>query len=753
MSRRRPQPLRHPDSAYPLAIRLRDALVLILLCVSVQATQLTDSRRLQAGQASGCGAQDCLPAASPGASSTVVYERAYFERYNVTTAVDMLHRVPGISDLVDAVVNPGPNQPEVRGFGSSGDQILINNKRIAGKVNEIAATLQRVQAAQVSRVELIRGTSAEVDVRSEGTIVNIIIDTSGEAEGSGSWQVLGLWSDSGQSMPGGNLSYGGSRGNLQYLMSLASKPSFELQSRDERFLSPAGLLTEQRFEAERRPFEGPHTATGNLIYQFDNGDELRLNGLVSAADTLIQETTDRFPVDASGVPGFLLAEVRSDQVDILNWEFGANYDKRLGATGVLQTLLIYSFEKKTAEEDLSSFAADGVTVENLELADTIDTEAILRAGYSWDITDRRNLEIGAELAKNSLDTDLQILEDRDGELVALDIFNPDSLVEELRYEAFITDRRKLGHRTSLELALNAEFSRLTQRGSEIDNARNFSFIKPRIDFRFDITPSSQLRLKAERTVQQLNFVDFVAVFDFQDDEVDFGNPNLTPENAWEYEVRYEYRLANDNGVLELRAFWNEIDDHIDKGPIDIDRDGVKDTDEAGLLRSAQANIGEALRYGAELKSSLRMSGIGLPDAVVRTRLLVRDSETTDPFTGEKRDMFRSRGTDWSLGFRHDVSGRGLSYGLDLNRLHGISRTDDVRDRWRYQDDLQATAFFEAKIFGGMTLRVDGERLLQHEARRTRTLYVTSVADGEVRRLEEFDRVSDRLYTVSLRGSF
>lgn len=755
MSRIRQQPLHKRESTHSIAELVAAGLVLVSLLDRAAEAQLSAVEDPDAGTVTSCARQECDPAASPQESSTVVYDKNYFERYNVTTAVDMLYRVPGISSIVDAVMKPIAIQSpvRVRGFGSSGDQILVNNKRIAGKANEIAVTLERIPATQVNRIELIRGTSTEVDVRSEGTIVNIIIDISGEAQGAGSWQISSLFSDTGESMPGGNLSYGANRGNLQYLISLASQPTFQLQSRDERFLSPDDRLTEQRFEEEQIPKRRPYTATGNLIYQLENGDELRLNGLVSIVDRLNEEITERHPVDASGVPTFLLTEVRRSQNDIFTWEIGADYEKRLGESGVLHTLFIYSRAERTGEEDLSSFLPSNVTVENLELVDTLDTEAIVRSAYSWDISDTQNLEIGAEVAENSLDSDLQIFEDRDGELVELDIFNPDSVVEELRYEVFVTDRWKLGDRTSLELALNAEFSRLTQQGSEIDNSRNFSFVKPRADFRFDITPGSQLRLKAERTVKQLNFADFVAVFDFQDDEVDFGNPNLTPENAWAYELRYEHRLADDGGVLEFGVFLKNIDDHIDKGPIDIDRDGVADTDQAGLLRSAQANIGEARLYGAEIKSSLRMSWIGVPDAVIKASVLTQESETADPFTGEKREMYRTRGTNWSLGFRHDVSGKGLSYGLDLNRIVGVNRTDDVRDRWRYEDDIKMTAFLETRIFGDMTLRFDGERLLENEAWRTRTLYVTNVADGELRRLEEYDMVSDRLYTVTLSGSF
>lgn len=106
--------------------------------------------------------------------SVVTYDKEYFIKYDPVTLFDMLQRVPGVQAILDANrrqgggggsggTNRGGQQE--RGFGSGGDQILINNKRLSGKANNISDTLARISATTVERVEIIRGASSDLDVQ------------------------------------------------------------------------------------------------------------------------------------------------------------------------------------------------------------------------------------------------------------------------------------------------------------------------------------------------------------------------------------------------------------------------------------------------------------------------------------------------------------------------------------------------------------------------------------------------------------
>ena len=121
--------------------------------------------------------------------------------------------------------------------------------------------------------------------------------------------------------------------------------------------------------------------------------------------------------------------------------------------------------------------------------------------------------------------------------------------------------------------------------------------------RWDRDDTNQFRGSVERTISQLNFSDFVASFNNDDDQVNAGNPDLEPEKAWEWNLTYEKRLANDSGVLEAQLFYNQIEDHIDRVA-------------ATNIISAPGNIGDAEIYGINLKGSWRLAPLGLEGAVI-----------------------------------------------------------------------------------------------------------------------------------------
>src|SRR5690606_38298116 len=67
---------------------------------------------------------------SPGVTvadggNRVIYSAAYFRQFNAVTARDQLDRVPGLQGILDG------NDEDQRGFGSGGDQVLINGNRVS----------------------------------------------------------------------------------------------------------------------------------------------------------------------------------------------------------------------------------------------------------------------------------------------------------------------------------------------------------------------------------------------------------------------------------------------------------------------------------------------------------------------------------------------------------------------------------------------------------------------------------------------
>jgi len=672
--------------------------------------------------------------------ATVTYEAEFFDTYTVVNAADMLRWVPGGAALLpDNRRRRGGGEQSKRGFGSGGDQVLINGKRISGKSNDISSAMQRIQASVVSRIEVIRGTTAGLDVRSEGTLINVVLseEVSG---GSGSWQLhSGFYGESAEY--DGLVSYSNTAGKLNYLVSAELGPYNRggQEDRFEEFFTPGtNTLFEQR-DISKPELEQQLVLNSSGSWSFDNGDVLNLNARVSDKE---EEETETTIVTVIGDP-VTESLLNSSIENRLNWEVGGDLENRIGTDGTLKTRLIYT--DKTSDESefvsLSSTIPGNVPSESLVLSDELETEAIIRSSYSWPLTGTQNLELGIEGAQNTLEKDVQLFEIlADGTLTPIVLFNSDSDVEENRYEFFSTHFWQMREDIALESALNFEYSKIEQAGIDVNNARSFTYIKPRFDLRWDINDSTQFRSSLERTVSQLDFGDFVASFDDEDDQVDAGNPDLEPEKAWEWKFTFEKRLAEDAGVLEAQIYYNDIEDHIDK---------VAATD----IISAAGNIGDAEHYGVQLKGSWRLAPIGLEGAVIDLTYNFQETETTDPFTGETRHMRFKPHDRYSVRFRHDLAEWKINYRIDID-WWGAREQHDITYRDRSNSlSPNLNASIQYRLTNSLLLWFDSRFVIDSHQRRVRERYDGNIADDVLLRTEVREQYRRSEFIVGLRGQF
>ncbi len=670
--------------------------------------------------------------------STVVYEAAFFEPYTTVSAADMLRWVPGGAALLPDNRRRRRNEQEKRGFGSGGDQILINGKRISGKSNDISSAIERIQASVVSRIEVIRGTAPGLDVRSEGTLVNIVL-TEEVPGGSGSWQLhSGFYGESPEY--DGLLSYSNSAGIMNYLVSAEFGP-YNRGSNEEQFeqyFAPNGTLFELRdIDKPELNQEMVLNTSGN--WSFDNGNILNLNARIADKEEEETETTIVTFVGDPNTENLLNLSLE----DRREWELGGDLENRVGANGTLKTRLIYT--DKTGDESefvsLTSTVPGNVPAQSLVLTDEHATEAIIRSSYSWPLTASQNLELGLEGANNTLEKEVFLFEVLpDGTLDPVELFNSISDVKENRYEFFSTHFWQMRDAIGLESALNVEYSRIEQTGIDVSNERSFTYIKPRFDLRWDLNDSTQVRGSLERTVSQLDFGDFVASFDSEDDTVDAGNPDLEPEKAWEWKFTWERRLPEDAGVLEAQLFYNDIEDHIDK---------VAATD----VISAPGNIGDAELYGITLKGSWRLEPVGLEGAVIDLSYTWQDSETTDPFTGEKRVMKWKPKNRYSIRYRHDIPSWKINYRVDVD-WWGKREQHEITF-WDRNESLtpNVNATIQYRLTDKLLLWFETRFAIDQHHRRVRERFAGNIADDVPLRTELRNQYRRTKFILGLRGQF
>jgi outer membrane receptor for ferrienterochelin and colicins len=690
-------------------------------------------------------------AQAPESESTVTYDAEFFLEYGTLTVNDMLDRVPGIEMILQSSGASSVSSDGNRGLGASA-QILIDGKRMAGKANEARSQLARIPARQVARIEIIRSSSSDLDVQNSGQIVNIVLLQALPTSSLAS-EVAATHYHDGTVRPGGSLALSGQNGRLNYVISGQMVSAYEhFRSFETSVLgdfSPNDTIAIQRFRDQTN-----YTFNSNLTFALSENDRIAFNALYSEQDPpvkLYRQITDLRTTPAAK---FYEQEIIPSKAS--NWELGGDYERRFLNGSRLKFLYIANQRSNdTTRERFRSADPDEIGNKLLFLDTTSRyQERIARTSYTMSLTPGQGLEMGFERAQTTQDSGLRqgirtgapgVAEY--GGLTPLVLPNAFSTVEEIRYEPFLVHNWQVNPRMTLESSLVAEYSEISQTG-DVSRTRSFNFIKPKLDLRYDLSSTLQLRASLEQFISQLTFADFSRSVNERDDDQDTvaGNPNLNPEESIRAELSLDYRLPRDAGTLNTRFFYYDFDNKI--GKIDISQS-------LNNLQSTNGNVGPAFAYGLISNVSLRLGFIGLPRGLLTAALTMQQAKLHhDPFVGfTHRFPPYDRGS-LRVGYRHDLPAYNLSYGITYNARAHDGRyiyENDSRLTWIIPTNL--SAFVEMVGFAGLTYRLEGSNLADFEACALRRRYDGYLRDGIIKEIERNCSVTGRQFAFKVRGTF
>ena len=679
---------------------------------------------------------------------SVVYEAAYFDQFQPVSVNDMVSRIPGIGL---ALGGGGGGGGGGRGLGGGAGEILINGQRITGKSNEGRSQLSRISADDVDYIEIIRGTSEEIDVRGGGQVVNIVLRAAQSRSSIAAEISTDRMQDS-KLAPGARLSYSGQNGNLNYLFHIQSDPNYVNQVIRESSFDPEGVATERRLEESTRDQTNYETSV-NLGYQFEKS-MVQLNALYGQTAPPTDITRGIIGLAEDNPSVNLEREANQGRRD--NWELGGDYEYSFDNRSKFRFLFIVNDRDFDFTRERFQLGSDEETKDLFLFSAARDRERIARSSYTFNLLAGQAIETGVEIAQTIRDSEIRLGNDDEGGepsaahggLFPVDVDNALSSVEEIRSEYFAIHNWQLTDSMSLETALVYESSEIMQSG-DVGNSRSFGFFKPRVDYRYNLTESLQFRATAEKTVSQLSFSDFSATTDNSDDDQDTiaGNPNIRQEQTWRYDLNLEYRLPNNIGVLNSKFYYRDVSDVIDRIDVSPSPDN---------LQSARGNIGNGTRYGLNLDASTQLSYLGLPNALFTVRLGINESELLDPFLGIERRFGWSRRWNGRTEFRHDVNKYNLSYGFNYSTQarEGSNYTRiDVFDIEREIPDYDLNLFFEKRAFGGVTFRFDMRNANDRNFCRERTRFDGATVDGIVEEIENSCRQPGVRYSLKIRNTF
>lgn len=621
--------------------------------------------------------------AEPGA---IVYEADFFTAFTPRTALDMVERVPGF------VIDEGE---ERRGFSGAQGNVLIDGEPPTSKAQEIDDILARIPAADVVRIELIRGSGSSAG--SGQTLRVNVVRRPGSGEGV--WEAEVAHARDGRVTPSGELAWTGRRGDFEYGVSAALVQE-HLPVRGVRSdFDAIGALDDGR--TERVPSDEREVrVAGDATFPWAGGT-LAFNGQFSRMEydelELARLTDAGGAFDGSVDTDYAEAEDTGE----VGLSFRRGFGEWRGELAAVVTRRHYDSDETTTELD-----AFGALDEAARQTQRIESgETILRAVGRRDLSEGWRIEIAAEAALNTLEQHLTLTEDDGSGPVPVILPSANVRIEEERAEASFMLAGALAPRWSLEAGVAVETSVLSQSG-DVNQETELTYWKPSLQLVRAFGERNQVRARLYRDVGQLDFEDFASAADITSSIVDGGNPDLRPETSWRLEVGGDWRFAEDGALaLTLYRWW--VEDTLDVIPVGPPGDQF----------DAPGNIGDADVFGARVSLAMPLP-LG---AEFRIEGMSQRSEVLDPLTGEGRDISTFDESAVTLRFRQEFESIDSAWGVDFERER---ETPEFRlDRVDHEQDAdELTLWFETTAFADLKLRAWASNLSDSDETRRRRFF-------------------------------
>ena len=673
-------------------------------------------------------------------NSKIIYDQAYFRQYNITNAADAIKRIPGVENLSSGNYSenyePGSNNKK-RGFGSSGAQILINGERQSSKSNSIIKTLERINADSLIKIEVIRGSEAGLDVRSDGVIVNIIVDGN-LSKGSGTWSAALGYLTSGSSNWRGIGSWATKIKKTDIVIGFERIGDLNSRNYNEFTVDQEQSLLYYRLR-ETIEYQSSNRLNIDLNSKINDKSIIRINTLVwfngKENAPQIQEYFSPSDINNEAFYKKINWDRREDND---GWEFGGDWEYQINKNNSFKLRVVLTEENE--DQNDTSFLDD--TIDSYRNSDETnirkENERIIRLSFNKLIGKSNSLEYGIESAYNKLNRTFNLLYfDKNSVATNAGLINTSGLVEEDRYEGFLSYNVPLSKKIRTELALNYEWSEISQSG-DVNLSREFKYWKPRIDIKWDYKNNRQIRLNIERNVGQINFDNFISSYDQFEETIRAGNPDLKPETSWEIKLEHEWRLPNDGGVITLKGLASEIDGPVDRLPID----GY-----AGI-----GNLGSGEKTQARIDGSIRINKL-LEGGVFRFMGYLQSTEVIDPVTNIKRDFSWYKRWQTMIGLRQDVPGGKYSWGLTYRSQSQFNIYDPYL--WgRFAQDPTLSFGFTAKINPRLNFNFIAKNILDTNFGFGRKLiYNGFKSNNDLLIQENFDINEHSFFKIELEGTF
>lgn len=657
---------------------------------------------------------------APPADGPVRYEASFYAQFSPQTALDMIVHTPGF------VLETGEAEDERRGFEGAVANVLVDGERPIAKRGTIEEVLQRIPAARVARIELLRVADTAGDASGSAIIANVVLlPTRRYGVWSAGFELAGQHRPS----PNGFLSAGGRFKANEYAINASSYSLLRVLPGTRTLVEPSGVPTvSRRIESPRHFHE--YAVNGQVVRPAGRG-RLEITGKVDYAgydeDTAFRiVATDGTVVGVEAIP-YAQGEWRT--------EGGVSYKR--AASGWEMSLLALA-TRRSFESDVTATSSTGAGPQSTvaQLLRRRTAESIVRATAERGLR-RHRLQVGCEGTLNTLDGRTRLTLDAGDGPSELSVPNAGVRVRERRAEVFVADTWRSPGGWSAEGRLAIELSHLRFAG-DVARSALLAYEKPSLQVARTFSARHQARVRVARQIGQLDFADFVSSASLADNQLTGGNPGLRPQSSWRAELGVDLRAGRD-AALGVTAFQDWFDNVVDWIPWGGPAERI----------DAPGNLGRASASGVTFTARVPVRPV--PGLAVTAAATVQRASVADPVTGARRSISEMERLRLTAGVRQDLLASKVALGADY-RFRSATRSFRLREIDEQRPSPSLDLFLEVPLPRSLKLRAQMLSVLGAPELRRRTFFEPDRAH-DVTGIEHTRRQPGQWWLVTLSGSF
>jgi len=634
------------------------------LTLSARASAPDDSQILDPvivrGDLIGNSVQQALRQRKDAGNATVVIDGEQLNQFNDLSVGDAIRRLPGVTF-------PGVNRSRdvrLRAIGGEYTQILLDGRRYLDGNSSRNMEVDRLPAAMIERIEIIRSPLAGQPAGGIAGTINIVTRRgssepsggasfgAGHVEGNGNTGDLAVWQ-------------GAAAGPLRWFIAanaqrrLLEESSTEFEYDDDAFDGGDDQLQKRRFNE--------YTLTPRLDFELGANDRLSLVPNYNRSEER-RDQSER-AVEPDGSVSQRTEEIRDRTRE--TWGNRTEWTHRLGDHGTITTYHEFSRASEDTERNSRRYNAAG---EQNRVEQRFSDVAMRNwnAGVVYTATKGRHA-IDAGLGVSDGTREEAESRFRNGSPQTPDYGRIYEVGEEIAH-AWVSDAISLSDADLLTLGLRAEHSRTRTTAHDGTRAsKKATDLIPSVQYRRAASDNVDLRIGLARTLRRPDLRDLTPTIEEGGgtigDPDTAGNPQTSPERAWGLDAGLDWFLDEERGLLSANIFARRISDKIEER--------LRLVDDRWLQRPENAGDGRIL--GMELEARLPLTFAGLADLVLWGNVTRVHSRLDDALTGQRRRFDQQPDLVSNIGLDYFIAPIRTTVGFNYNRVFDYSQTFAITD--------------------------------------------------------------------------